>query len=831
MNARTERVAKPQSRTSDHGTNSGRENPANANLPTERVARLRERFFGYKPNVDSERAVIYDRVFKQSRELEGEPLIVARAMALKTFLAERTIYIEDDQLVAGSFGRKPRAFPIYPESVGEDLVGEYRRLPTREIDPFEYSEEDRAILEDLLPRWKESSLRQRVFPQMSAEEKNMFLMEPEHNIVKGTNVFTLDVPLYGPAGHITPDYQTVLAEGFDGIKARAEKRLEKARAENDQKGIDFLRAAIISCDAIVGFAGRYAKLAREMAEKESDGTRRAELLAMADVCEHVPAKPARTFHDVVQAVWFMFVGIQMEAFQRCYSNGRFDQYGWPYLEADIKAGRTTMEKAQELLDCMWMKYPETNYINSEYYSHIASGFPSQQQVIVGGQTPDGKESSNPLSYMCIDASIHTLLHQPSISVRFCDDTPDSLIEKACELARMGTGHPSFFNDRRCVPALQSKGISIEDARDYSSVGCASIQPTRKDKGSHNAGYINVAAALEFALHDGYWKCGNRQMGLKTGDATKFEKFDQLMEAFEKQMANMIEIYSVAAVRVEKAHQELVPTPFISCFVQDCIGNARDRSDGGALINSGMTPRGIGLADVADSLAAIRKLVFEEKTLTMEQVINALKDNFDGHEPIRQTLVNKAPKYGNDDPAADEMARKVVDIYVAETNKHRSLFGGRFHPGFSSVSSNVPYGTAISALPNGRKEFVPLADGCSPSHGVDLSGPTAVAVSVGHLDHEGMSGGSILNVKFSPSTVQGDAGLKKLTQYAKGALKAGVWHMQYNIVDTKEMRKAQAAPEDYRDMIVRVAGYSAFFTGMSKRLQDDVIDRTEHSLMA
>lgn len=795
---------------------------------TERVKRLRERFFTCQPNVDPERAVIYDRVFKKSDELKDDPMIVARAKAFSIFLKERTIYIEDDQLFAGSFGRKPRAFPIYPESVGDDLVGEYRKLTTRPIDKFEYLEEDRLVLEELLPRWHDNSLRQEVFPSMSLEEKNLFLMNPETSIVGGTNIFTLDVPLYGPAGHITPDWQAIMEIGFLGMKERAEKRLEQAKKDNDQKGINFLTAAIISCDAIVAFAKRYADLAEEMAAKEGSKDRKAELLMIAKTCKRVPGLPPRTFHEALQAMWFGFVGIQMEAFQRCFSAGRLDQYAWPFLEADLAAGRTTAEKAQEELDVLWMKFPETNYINSEYYSYIASGFPSQQQIIVGGQTPEGKESSNPLSYMCIEASIHTLLHQPSISVRFCEKTPDSLIEKACELARLGTGHPSFFNDRRCISALVHKGVSLEDARDYSSVGCASVQPTRKDKGSHNAGYINVAAALEFALHDGYWKKGNRQMGVKTGDARTFTSFDQVMEAFEKQMSYMIGIYSKAAVRVEKAHQDLVPTPYLSCFVQDCIGNARDRSDGGALINSGMTPRGIGLADVADSLAAIKKLVFEDKLLTMDTLLNAIESNFEGYEPIRQMLINKAPKYGNDDELADQMAVRVVDIYSDETDKHRSLFGGRFHPGFSSVSSNVPYGTAIRALPNGRKEFEPLADGCSPSHGVDLCGPTSVAVSSGKLNHEGMSGGSILNVKFNPDAVTGEEGLKNFTSYAKGALEAGVWHMQFNVVDKETLLKAQQNPREYQDLIVRVAGYSAFFTGLSDSLQEDVIGRTEHA---
>lgn len=794
---------------------------------TDRVQRLREKFMEARPNVDIERAVIYDRVFKLSDELASDPLIVARAKAFYTFLNERTIYIEDDQLFAGSFGKQARAFPIYPESVGDDLVDEYRKLPTREIDSFDYAEEDRLILEELLPRWHEHSLRQQIFPNMDDFEKNLFLMHPKTSIVGGTNVFTLDVPLNGPAGHITPDYQTVMAEGFFGIKERAEKRLVEAKEKGDADGVAFLEAAIISCDAIANFARRYADLAREMAAKETDETRKSELLEMADRCERVPAMPPRNFKDGLQAVWFTFVGIQMEAFQRCFSAGRLDQYLYPFLENDLKEGTITMAEAQEALDCLWMKFPETNYINSEYYSHIASGFPSQQQIIVGGQTPEGEESSNLLSYMAIQASINTLLHQPSISVRFCEETPEALISKACELARAGTGHPSFFNDRRCVPALVRKGVSLEDARDYSSVGCASIQPTRKDKGSHNAGYINVASALEFALHDGYWKKGDRQMGLHTGDPRDYTDFEQVVEAFEKQLGMMIEVYSKTAVKVEEAHRAGVPTPYISCFVQDCIGRARDRSDGGALINSGMTPRGIGLADVADSLAAIKKLVFDDQVLTMGQLLDALEVDFEGQEELRQLLINKAPKYGNDDELADQMAMRAVDIYVNETDKHESLFGGKFHPGFSSVSSNVPYGTAVAALPNGRKEFVPLADGCSPSHHVDKEGPTAVAISAGKLDHEGMSGGSILNVKFNPLTVAGKDGLAHLTQYTKGALEAGVWHMQYNVVDVETLRHAQEHPEEHQDLIVRVAGYSAFFCGLSKRLQEDVIDRTEH----
>lgn len=797
--------------------------------PTERIKTLRERFLTYKPNVDIERAVIYTRLFKESDELKEYPHIIAGAKAFAIFLKERTIYIEDDQLFAGSFGRKPRAFPIYPETLGDDLVPEYRKLPTREIDPFEYPEEDRLILEEKLHKWHGTGMRSYVFGDMPLDDKRLFLKDPEHNIVGGTNIFSLDVPLNGPAGHINPDYQTVMEVGFQGIKARAEARLEEAVAQEDEEGVNFLKAVIICCDAITDFAHRYANLAREKAAAETNEKRKKELLTMAEACDRVPGLPPRTFQECLQSLWFTYIGIQMEAFERCFGCGRLDQYAYPFLKADLDSGRITESEAQELLDSLWMKFPETNYINSEYYSHIASGFPSQQQIMVGGQTPDGKDASNPLSYMCLQASINTLLHQPSISIRYFEGTPDALLEQACRLARMGCGHPSFFNDLRCVPALVYKGVDLEDARDYSSVGCASIQPTRKDKGTHNCGYINVASALEFALHDGYWKKGESQVSIHTGNAAEFKTFDEVMEAFHKQLAYMIGVYSRGAVKVEQAHKALCPTPFISSFVQDCIGNARDKSAGGALINSGPTPRGIGLADVADSLAALKKWVFDEKKYTMQEVLDAMDKNFEGYEEMRQTLANKTPRYGNDDDYADAIAQEVVEIYGGETDKYRSLFGGRFHPGFSSVSSNVPYGTAVCALPDGRKEYTPLADGNSPCHGADVNGPTAEAISCGKLHHELMSGGSILNVKLNPTSIVGEEGLKNFVEYVKGAMNAGVWHVQFNIVETATLKDAQVHPAEHKDLIVRVAGYSAFFTGLSERLQEDVIGRTEHAI--
>ncbi len=368
---------------------------------TDRVKRLRERFMTYKPNVDIERALIYTRVFKESDMVKDDPRIIALSKAFAVFLNERTIYIEDDQLFAGSFGRKPRAFPIYPETLGDSLIGQYRKLPTREIDRFEYPEEDRLILEEKLHKWHGTGMYHYVYDDMPMYAKQLFLKDPNDNASGGTNIFSLDVPLNGPAGHITPDYQTVLAIGFQGIKERAEKRLEQAEAEQDQEGINFLKSVVICADAIINFAHRYAELARKKAETEKDSRRKQELLTMAEACDRVPALPPRTFQECLQSVWFTFIGIQMEAYERCFGVGRLDQYAYPYLKADLEAGRITEAQAQELLDCLWMKFPETNYINTESHSQIASGFPAQQQIMVGGQTADGRDASNPLSYMLL----------------------------------------------------------------------------------------------------------------------------------------------------------------------------------------------------------------------------------------------------------------------------------------------------------------------------------------------------------------------------------------------------------------------------------------------
>ncbi|GHU79421.1 dehydrogenase [Clostridia bacterium] len=794
---------------------------------TPRIEKLRELYLTANRYLDIERCRTFYNFFYKSDKAKGEPAIVANAMMFAEYLKERTIYIEEGQLIAGSFGKCQRATLMYPESIGKEMMAEYRKLPTRRIDAFDITPEELDELDFMLNDMNRDSIRKLTFASLEPEEKALFLKDPDNDPVTLSKIFTIDIAIQGPGGHINPDYQTVIEVGLDSIRQKARLRLEQARAENDQRGIDFLRAAIITIDGFEQFALRYSALCKELAAKEADPVRKDELLKMAGICARVPMQPARTFHEACQCVWFLFVGIQDEALEKCFSVGRFDQFTYPLYKKDIENGVITPEQGQDILDCLFMKYPETNYINSDA-NQTAAGFSVQQQFIVGGQTPDGKDATNDVSYMLLQASMDTRLGQPSVSLRMWDGTPDSLYRKACELARLGTGHPSFFCDETIVPSLLNKGVLLEDARDYSAVGCSGVQCTRKDKGGHNAGYMNMATCLEFVMYNGYWPLGKNQKSIKTGDPRDFTSFDQVMDAFQAQIGHLLEIYTKTTVKIEDIIRKLCPSPFLSCFVQDCITRARDRTDGGAVYNFGMTSRAVGLATVADSLAALKKLVFEDKSVTMDEMITAMQDDFVGHDDIK-ALIAKCPKYGNDDDYVDNIAREVTRIYSDEQDRYRSLFGGRFNPGFSTISANVFCGAIVSALPDGRSAWTPISDGISPSHHTEKNGPTAVALSTAKLYHEGLSGGSILNLRFSPLTVANESGLDALVSFVKGMQKAHIWHAQFNMVDVDTLKEAQVNPNKYPDLLVRVAGYSTFFTGLPEILQDDIIDRSIYSL--
>lgn len=794
---------------------------------TPRVERLRELYLTAKRTLDIERCRTYYSFFKE-KNAEGEPAIVANAMMFARYLQERTIYIEEGQLIAGSFGKCQRAIPMYPESIGKEMMSEFRKLPHRRIDAFEISDVELDELEMMLVEMDIPSLRKEVFASMTPEEKALFLKDPDNDPVTLSKIFTIDIAVQGPGGHINPDYQTVIEVGLDNIRKRAALRLEQAKAEKDQKGIDFLRAMIITIDGFEKFALRYSKLCKDLADKEQDEKRKQELLKMSEICAHVPMKPARTFHEACQCVWFLFVGIQDEALHKCYSVGRFDQFTFPLYEKDIKNGTATHDQQQEILDCLFLKFPETNYINADA-NQTAAGFSVQQQFIVGGQDIHGNDATNDVSYMLLQGSMNTRLGQPSVSVRMWAGTPDAIYRKAAELARLGTGHPSFFCDETVIPSLLQKGVLLEDARDYSAVGCSGVQITRKEKGAHNAGYMNMASCLEFVLYNGKWPYGDfSTKSIETGDPRDFKSFDEVMDAFRKQMAHLLRIYTKATVKVEEAVSKRFPTPFLSSFVQDCVTRARDRGDGGAVYNFGMTSRAVGVGTVTDSLVVIKKLIFDDKKITMDDLLKAMDANFAGNDELLR-MIDECPKYGSDDDYADEIAREVTRIYAEEQDRFRSLFGGRFNPGFSTISANVFCGQIIAATPDGRKAWTPVTEGVSPAHNTEKNGPTGVVLSSAKLYHEGLSGGSILNLRFSPLAVKDEAGIDTMATFIKGMQKAGVWHAQFNVVDTETLRDAQVNPNKHADLLVRVAGYSTFFTGLPEILQDDIIDRSVHML--
>jgi formate C-acetyltransferase len=740
------------------------------------------------------------------------------------------IKIYPDELVVGSVASRPRAHPVFPEVLGTVYSSEMDTIPTREIDPFEISEVDKKELQEkICSFWNGRSSIERLVSIITPTEKQ-FLLKDQENLREGKGFVSIETGLYGTGGHITLDFPKLLEKGFQGIRKEVLAHLEHLDVLSTEyvERANFYRAVVECCNGMIAFGHRFAHLAEEMAAHETDSSRRKELNTIAEVCSRIPANPANNFYEALQSIWFAYIGILQDEPEPCSPLGRMDTYLYPFYERDLHEGRLTVKQVQELLDCLWLKLGETNYTTwGKSWHEIVAGFPVQQQIPVGGQTRQGKDASNPLTLQCIQATINTRLNQPSLTVRLHRQSPPELYHKACELARMGTGHPSFFNDEIVVPALVNNGISIEDARDYSPVGCVGAQVSGCGKGGHNGGYLNVAAALEFALTGGYWRQSKEQISIQTGDPRQFVSFDQFWTAFECQLRHLIRVHLGILIKIEYLHEQDDPTPYLSSLTKGCLESGRDRTKGGAVYNLGMSFRAVGLASVADSLSAIKKLVLEEKSVSMDELLQALDSNFEGREVLRQTLITRTPHYGNDDNCADEIASNVVRVLTDECKKHRSYFGGDFQPGFGSVSGHVPFGLMLGATPDGRKAGEPLSDGIGSVPRRDQSGPTGLLKSVGKMDHIGLSGGSILNIKFVPEVVKGEKGLANFISFVRSFVQLKAWHCQFNILDAETLYDAQRHPEQYPDLLVRVSGYSAFFTGLPKRLQDNIIMRTEH----
>ena len=698
-------------------------------------------------------------------------------------------------------------------------------------------------------------------------------MAPETKRAIAHNMFTPGNYFYNGVGHVTVQYEKVLSVGYEGIIAQVEEEL-KACSPGDADyctKIPFLEAVIISCRAAIDYALRYAALAEEEALRCTNEIRKKELLEIAANCKRVPAKGAESFYEACQSFWFVQQLLQIESSGHSISPGRFDQYMYPYYKKDLESGRITREEAQELIDCIWVKLNDLNKCRDAASAEGFAGYSLFQNLIVGGQDKDGVDVTNDLSFMCITASKHVFLPQPSLSIRVWNKSPHDLLLRAADLTRTGIGLPAYYNDEVIIPSLLSRGLTLEDAREYNIIGCVEPQKAGKTEGWHDAAFFNMCRPLEMVFSGGYEN--GELVGVETGDVENMTSFQEFYDAYKRQMEYQISLLVNADNAIDVAHATRCPLPFLSCMVDDCIKRGKTVQEGGAVYNF-TGPQGFGIANMADSLYAIKKLVFEEKKVTLAEYKRALAMNYGRGfdetsaaqivtEIIRELnqngmtverdqiagmisqvmntrlsqqekkrydelleMIAQVPKFGNDNEEVDMFARDVAYTYTRPLLKYRNPRGGQYQAGLYPVSANVPLGAQTGATPDGRLAHTPVADGVSPSAGKDVHGPTAAANSVSKLDHGIASNGTLFNQKFHPTALSGEKGLENFVALIQTYFDQKGSHMQFNVVDRQTLLDAQAHPEKYAHLVVRVAGYSALFTTLSKSLQDDIIRRTE-----
>ncbi|MBR3942624.1 MAG: glycyl radical protein [Clostridia bacterium] len=825
---------------------------------TERITKLIENLYQKMPEVEPDRAILLTESYKETENLH---IYLRRAKAFEHILDNIPIVIRDHELIVGSGTKAPRGCQVYPEFSFAWLESELDTIHARSADPFYVSEDTKKKLREVFPYWKNKT----------TSELAESLMAPETKTAMAHNLFTPGNYFYNGIGHVTVDYGKILAVGYNGII----KEAKDAMAKLDLSDADyadrytFLQSIVISCEAVIRYAARYASLALSMSKTETDDKRKAELLKIAENCLQVPANGARSFYEACQSFWFVQMLIQIESSGHSISPGRFDQYMYPYFEEDMARGSLTYEFAQELMDCIWVKLNDLNKARDAASAEGFAGYSLFQNLIAGGQTKEGLDATNDLSYMSIQATMHVMLPQPSFSVRVWNNTPHEFMCKAAELTRTGVGLPAYYNDEVIIPSLLSRGLTIEDAREYNIIGCVEPQKWGKTDGWHDAAFFNMCRIIELVFDNG--KDNGTQVGIPTGDVTKMTSFEEVFDAYKAQMEYTIKLMVNANNAIDIAHARRCPLPFLSSMVEDCIGRGKSVQEGGAVYNF-TGPQGFGIANMADAMYTIKKLVFEDKAFTMAELKEALQNNFgetvstqdaeqvtteivkalmasgktvteeqiasiykevvrgsgdEKHKAIREKILT-LPKFGNDIPEIDALAREVAYTYTRPMEQHKNPRGGIFQAGLYPVSANVPLGAQTGATPDGRLAYTPVADGVSPSAGADVSGPTASANSVSKLDHAIASNGTLFNMKFHPSALKGQQGIESFVALIRGYFDQKGSHMQFNVVSRETLRDAQAHPENYKSLVVRVAGYSAHFTTLSKSLQDDIIRRTEQS---
>ena len=836
----------------------------NQPLPkSERIPRMVAHLYAKMPEIESARARLLTESYRQT---EGEPIVLRHAKAFAHILENIPIIIRPEELIVGSSTLAPRGCQTFPEYSYEWLEAEFDTVATRSADPFFIAEQTKKELREVDRYWKGKTTSELATAYMAPEARKAI----DHAVFTPGNYF------YNGIGHICVHYDTVLAIGYEGILTDARTRRAACHFGDADYATRsaFLDAVILSCEAVIGYARRYAALAEKEAAACADPARRAELTLIAKNCRNVPARGAQNFYEACQSFWFVQQLIQMESSGHSISPGRFDQYMNPYFQRDLAAGKITRAFAQELLDCIWVKLNDLNKCRDAASAEGFAGYSLFQNLIVGGQTAEGLDATNDLSFMCITASKHVFLPMPSLSIRVWNGSPQDLLLHAADLTRTGIGLPAYYNDEVIIPSMMSRGIPLEEARDYCIIGCVEPQKGGKTDGWHDAAFFNMCRPLELVFSNGVSR--GEQISIRTGEVANMHSFEEFYNAYKAQMNYMISLLVNADNAIDTAHAQRCPLAFLSSMVEDCLSRGKTVQEGGAVYNF-TGPQGFGVANMADSLYAIKTLAFEQHAFTLAELKTVLALNYgkgfdaqsaaetacevaknlqrQGREvsadelaqivrsvltmeltPAQKelcekvyTLIDEAPKFGNDLPEVDLFARDVAYTYTKPLETFRNPRGGQFQAGLYPVSANVPLGAQTGATPDGRLAHMPVADGVSPSAGRDTHGPTAACNSVAKLDHGIASNGTLFNQKFHPSALSGSQGLLKFIDLIRSFFDQKGMHMQFNVVSRETLLDAQKHPEQYRHLVVRVAGYSALFTTLSRSLQDDIIRRTEQGM--
>ena len=803
------------------------ENKAYFGSLTDRMKAFREEVLDEKPYIDAQRAVLATQVYKEN---QNQPRVMVRALMLQKILENMSIYIEDKTLIVGNQATKNKNAPIFPEYTMEFVLNELDLFEKRDGDVFYITEETKQQLRDIAPFWENNNLRAR----------GEALLPEEVSVFMETGVFGMEGKLNAGDAHLAVNYEKILAFGLKGYEERV-KDLKAKLDLTDPDSIDkniFYKAVLIVIEAVHQFAQRYSKLAQELADREKDSKRKAELLEISRICAKVPYEPATSFYEAVQSVWFIQLILQIESNGHSLSYGRFDQYMYPYYIKDIQEKVITKDEALELLTCLWIKTLTINKVRSQAHTLSSAGSPMYQNVTIGGQTPDKKDAVNELSFVVLQSVAQTRLTQPNLTVRYHKNINKAFFDDCIEVMKLGFGMPALNNDEIIIPSFINWGVKEEDAYNYSAIGCVETAvPGKWGYRCTGMSYINFPRVLLCAMNDGVDLTTGKRFTKGYGYFKDMKSYEELLSAWDKTVREMTRYSVIVENAIDKASERDVPDILCSALTDDCIGRGKTIKEGGAVYDfiSGLQ---VGIANMADSLAAIKKLVFEEKKITPIQLWNAILDDFqsDENKKIQAMLIDEVPKYGNDIDYVDNLVVEAYDSYLDEIKKypntryHRGPIGGIRYGGTSSISANVGQGMGTMATPDGRNAYEPLAEGCSPAHNADKNGPTAVFKSVAKLPTEKITGGVLLNQKMTPQMLSTEENKQKLEMLIRAFFnRLHGYHVQYNIVSRETLIDAQKHPEKHKDLIVRVAGYSAFFNVLSKKTQDDIIGRTEQCL--